>query len=86
MTSNSPETYTVKACRRMATVDLPRTRRIAGRIKSDVLRGFAMGRMAEAIGASDRSTARQLRAESFRAFGQAIERGMGGVWAPSRRR
>ncbi len=64
----------------MATVNLPRARRIAGRIKLDILQGFALGRMAEAIGASDRSTARQLRAESFRAFRQAVERGMGGVW------
>jgi hypothetical protein len=80
MTWNNSETYAVKACRRMATVDLPRARRIAGRIKSDVLRGFALGRMAEEIGSTDRSTARPLRAEAFVAFGQAMERGMGGVW------
>jgi hypothetical protein len=80
MTWNNSETYAVKACRRMATVDLPRARRMALRIKIDALRGYALGRMAEVIGASDRATGRQLRAEAFRAFDQTMERGMGGVW------
>ncbi len=64
----------------MATVDLPRARRIAGRIKIDVLRGYAFGGMAEVVVASDRATSRQLRAEAFRAFEGAMGRGMGGVW------
>jgi hypothetical protein len=80
MSGDQSETYAVKACRRMATIDLPRARRIAGRIESDVLRGYALGRMAEAIGARDRATARELRIEAFRAFGQAMERGLGGLW------
>jgi hypothetical protein len=80
MTWNHSEAYAVKACYRMAAVDLPQARRIAERIKIDVLRGFAFGRMAEVIGAADRATARSLRSEAFRAFDQAMERGMGGVW------
>jgi hypothetical protein len=80
MTWNKSETYAVKACRQMSTVDLPRARRIAGRIKIEVLRGYALGRMAEMLNASDRATSRQLRAEAFRAFEQAMGRGMGGVW------
>ena len=80
MSRNRPDTLLVTTCRRMATVDLPRARRIAGRIQNDVLHGYALGRMAEATGAVDRTTARQLRAEAFRAFGRAVERGMGGVW------
>ena len=79
MTWNNSETYAVKTCRRMAKVDLPRARRIAGRIKIDVLRGYALGRMAEEIGLRDLATARQLRTQAFRAFEQAMERGMGGV-------
>jgi hypothetical protein len=81
MTWNSSESYSVKTCQRMAEVDLTRARRIAERIKIDVLRGFAFGRMAEVIGATDRATARSLRSEAFRAFDQAMERGMGGLWS-----
>ncbi len=80
ITWDNSETYAVKACHRMARVDLPRARRIAERIKIDVLRGFALGRMAEAIGETDRTTARPLRAESFRAFEAAMGKGPGGVW------
>jgi RNA polymerase sigma factor (sigma-70 family) len=80
MTWDNSETYAVKACHRMATVDLPRARRIAARIKIDVLRGFALGRMAEAVGERDQATARQLQAESFRAFEAAMGKGPGGVW------
>ncbi len=80
MNWNNSETYAVKTCARMATVDLPRARRIAGGIRIDVLRGFALGRMAEAIGPTDRMTARQLRAESFRAFEESMRKGPGGVW------
>jgi RNA polymerase sigma factor (sigma-70 family) len=75
-----PDAYAVKASYRMAAVDLPRARHIAERIKIDVLRGFALGRIAEVVGATDRATARRLRAEAFRAFDQAMEKGMGGVW------
>jgi RNA polymerase sigma factor (sigma-70 family) len=77
---NKSETYAVKACRRMATVDLPCARRIAGQIEIEVLRGYALGTMAEAVGAVDLVTARQLRAESYRAFNQAMGGGMGGLW------
>src|SRR5262249_53831622 len=80
MTWNNSETYAVKACQRMSPVDLARARRIAERVKSDVLRGFALGRVAEVVGATDRPAARQLRAKALRAFDQAMERGMGGVW------
>ncbi len=80
MSLNKSETYAVKACRRMATVDLPRARRIAGQIENEVLRGYALGAMAEAVGAADLATTRQLRAESSRTFNQAMGRGMGGVW------
>jgi RNA polymerase sigma factor (sigma-70 family) len=82
MTWNNSETYMVKACRRMATVDLRRARRIAGRIKNNVLRGYALGRMAEEIGPSDRATARELRLDSYRAFQQGLERDLNGVWGP----
>jgi RNA polymerase sigma factor (sigma-70 family) len=80
MTWNNSESYTVKTCRRMAAVDGPRARRIAERIKIDVLRGYALGGMAEVIGTNDRATASQLRSEAFRAFDRAMARGMGGVW------
>jgi len=82
MSWNKSETYTAKACRRMAAVDLPRARRLSGRIDNNVLRGFALGRMAEELGASDRAKARELRLESYRAFQQALERDLPGVWGP----
>jgi RNA polymerase sigma factor (sigma-70 family) len=82
MTWDKSETYMVKACRRMARVDVARGRRIAGRISNNVLRGFALGRMAEEIGASDRAAARELRLDSYRAFQQALERDLNGVWGP----
>ncbi len=82
MTRDKSETYAVKACRRMAAVNLPRARRIAGRLDNNVLRGYALGRMAEAIGASDLARARELRLESYRAFQHALERDLNGVWGP----
>jgi RNA polymerase sigma factor (sigma-70 family) len=80
MTWNCSETYIVKACRRMAQVDLPRARRINSRIKIEALRGYALGAMAENISVSDRATALDLRAESFEMFRRAMEQGMVGLW------
>jgi hypothetical protein len=71
MSRNQPETYAVKTCRRMATVNLPRARRIAGRTKSDVLRGYALGRITEEFGAADCAAGLDVRPEPFRAFGTA---------------
>ena len=80
MTWDSSETYVVKACRRMAPVDLGRARRIAAAIKSDVLRGYALGTMAGALGSVDRAAAKQLLADSFIPFKHAVERGRRGIW------
>jgi RNA polymerase sigma factor (sigma-70 family) len=82
MTWNKSESYMVKACRRMGRVDLPRARRIAERIDNSVLRGYALGRMAEEIGASDLARARELQLDSYRTFQQALERDLNGVWGP----
>jgi hypothetical protein len=80
MTWDSSEAYVVRACRRMARVDLPRARKIASAIKSDVLRGYALGTMAGSLAPGDRATARQLLADSFESFKRAVEGGRGGVW------
>jgi len=80
MTWNKSETYVVKTCRRMAPVDLPRARLIAATIKSDVLRGYALGTMAGALAATDHPAARKLLADSFVEFSKAVEKGRGGVW------
>ena len=85
MTWNNSHAYTVRACTRMAPVDLPRARQLAQTIKLDVLRGYAQGKMAEAIAASNPSEARELLQEAFGSFRQVMDRGFGGggVWGPS---
>jgi hypothetical protein len=81
MTWNSSEAYLVRTCRRMAPVDQPRARRIAAGIKkSDVLKGYALGKMADAIVATDRAAAKELLAKSFVVFERAAQRGRDGVW------
>ena len=80
MNWNSSETYAVKACRRMAPVDLARAGGIEEALKNDVLRGYALGTMAGALPATDRAAAKQLLADSFSAFKQAVERGQHGLW------
>ena len=82
MTWNRSETYIVKACARMAPVDLPRARRLAETIKIDVLKGYAQGKMAEAVAARDKAAARELLSEAFQSISQVMGRGFGGsgVW------
>jgi RNA polymerase sigma factor (sigma-70 family) len=80
MTWNSSETYVVKACRRMAPADLPRARRLAAALKSEVLRGYALGTMAGALSTNERTAAKQLLTDSFIPFRQAVERGQRGLW------
>jgi hypothetical protein len=81
MNGNSSETLIVKTCRRMAPVDLPRARRIALGIRNHVLRGYALGTMADALPTTERPAARTLLSESFIEFGKAVEQGRGGIWA-----
>jgi RNA polymerase sigma factor (sigma-70 family) len=80
MNWNSSATLVLKTCRRMAPVDLPRARLMAGRIRIQVLRGYALGTMAGAVAATDRPAARKLLADSFVEFSEAVEQGRGGVW------
>jgi RNA polymerase sigma factor (sigma-70 family) len=84
MTWNNSHTYTVHACARMARVDLARARGLAETIKLDVLRGYAQGKMADAVAAKDPTVARELLDDSFRSFTQVMSRGFGsgGVWGP----
>jgi RNA polymerase sigma factor (sigma-70 family) len=77
---NPSETLIVSTCRRMAAADLPRARELTGRIQNHALRGYALGRMAEAIAAKDRSTARALRLDAYRALEQAVETGTDETW------
>ena len=85
MTRNNSPTYAVKACARMAPLDLPRSRRLAETINLDVVRAYALGKMADAMAGSDRPAARELLAESFQSFSKVMERGFpaGGVWGPN---
>jgi hypothetical protein len=80
MSRNSSEALVVKTCRRMAPSDLPRARLMAGRIRSHVLRGYAMGTMAGALATTNRPAAKKLLADSFAEFSKAVEQGRGGVW------
>jgi len=80
-THNSSEVFTVHVCRRMAPVDLPRARRMAAAIKSNGLRGYASGLMADALASTDLAAAAALLDDSYRAFADAAERGLGGTWA-----
>ena len=59
---------------------LPRARLMAGRIRSHVLRGYALGTMAAALATTDRPAAKKLLADSFAEFRAAVEQGRGGVW------
>jgi hypothetical protein len=77
---NPSETLIVSTCRRMAAADLPRARELVGRIQNHVLRGYALGRMAEAVATKDRSTTRALRLDAYRAFEQAVETGTDDTW------
>ena len=63
----------------------PAHRQLAQTIKLDVLRGYAQGKMAEAVAASHPSEARELLQEAFSSFRQVLDRGFGGggVWGPS---
>jgi RNA polymerase sigma factor (sigma-70 family) len=80
-THDSSEVFSVHTCRRMALVDLARARRMAAKIKSDCLRGYAYGLMADAIGTRERAATRSLLDDSFRAFADAAASDMGGVWS-----
>jgi hypothetical protein len=80
-THNSSEAFAVHACRRMAAVDLARARRMAASIKSDALRAYAFGLMADALATADPGAATGLLDDSSRAFADAVERGLGGVWS-----
>jgi Carboxypeptidase regulatory-like domain len=82
MARHNSTTYAVKACVRMALVDLRRSRRLAETIDPDGLRAYALGKVAEAIAGSDPPAARRLLAESFRNFSKVAELGFGGIWGP----
>jgi len=80
-THQSSEVFTVHACRRMAGVDFPRARRLAASIKSEGLRGYAFGLMADALATADPAAASGLLDDMHRAFADSAFRGQGGVWA-----
>ena len=80
-THDSSEAFAVHACRRMAAVDLARARRMAASIKSDALRAYAFGLMADTLAKADPVAATGLLDDASRAFADAVERGLGGVWS-----
>jgi hypothetical protein len=80
-THDSSEAFAVHACRRMAAADLARARRMAASIKSDALRGYALGLMADSLATADSRAATGLVEDAFRAFADSVERGLGGIWS-----
>jgi Carboxypeptidase regulatory-like domain len=57
--------YVVAACFRMALNDLPRARRLAETIEAPGIRAYALGQMARALAAVDRSSAIGLLEDAF---------------------
>lgn len=66
-----------RVCYRMARVDLPRARRIAGTIEDPIQRAFTLGVMAQALADRDKRAASRLLAEAFDELGHASDAGLG---------
>jgi hypothetical protein len=80
MTWHYDRTQVVLACRRMATVDLPRARRLAATVDNG-LHGLALGLMADALPERDRAQAQALLAQAFARFADRDAGRRRGVWS-----
>ena len=71
------DSMAIRVCYRMAPVDLPRARRIAGSIQHTLMKPYALGMMAQALAGSEktRPVAAELLAEAFDDMARSVEAG-----------
>ncbi len=76
-TPRQRDSMAIRVCYRMAPVDLPRARRIAGSIQHTLMKPYALGMMAQALAGSEktRPVAAELLAEAFDDMARSVEAG-----------
>lgn len=74
-TQRNRDRWAPRICDRMGRIDLPRARRIAETIADPHLRAYAVGLMAESLGAPDNADARSLLEEAYGILGKVVDSG-----------